>query len=229
MSRIKELAASERPRERLAAGGAASLRTAELLAILLRTGLQGKSAIAIGDELLARYDGLERLARADVRELSSIKGIGPAKAVQLKAAFELGARLARATVESQPVASPQDVERLLGAEMRLLGQESLRVILLNTRLRLIAVKELSRGSTNETVSHPRDVMEAAVLHRAYGFILAHNHPSGDPAPSSADHEFTIRLRDAARIMKVQFIDHVILGSPAPGRAASYSFKESGYL
>lgn len=229
MPRIKELPANDRPRERLWERGASGLRTAELLAILLRTGTAGRSAVEIADDLLAKFQSLDRLARAEVRQIAKVKGVGPAKAVQIKAAFELGTRWARDRTESLPMDRPEQVEAFLGDELRLLDYESLRVLILDARLKLREVKEISRGSLNETTAHPRDVMEAVVLGRGYGFVLVHNHPSGDPAPSAADQAFTLRLREAAQLLQVQFVDHVIIGRAGATRPGFYSFAQAGYL
>jgi DNA repair protein RadC len=219
----------ERPRERLWEQGPESLRTAELVAILLRTGMAGRSAIVIADELLTTFQSLDRLARADAREISKIKGIGRTKAIQIKAAFELGTRWARDRAGGQPMEGPIHVEAFLGEEMRKLDYESLRVLALDARLQLKEIKEISRGTVNETTAHPRDVIEVAVRNRAYGFILVHNHPSGDPSPSHADMEFTSRLKQAAQLMQIQFHDHIILGKATASRPGYYSFREKGYI
>lgn len=199
------------------------------MAILLRTGTAGRSAVEIADELIGRFQSLDGLARADVRDLARVKGIGRTKAVQIKAAFELGTRWARDRAEALPMDSPELVEAFWGEEMRLLDYESLRVIVLDTRCRLKGSKEVSRGTVNETTAHPRDVLEPVVLVRGYGFILVHNHPSGDPSPSQADHRFTLQVREAARLLQVKFLDHIILGKPTDTRPGYYSFRLAGYL
>jgi DNA repair protein RadC len=219
----------ERPRERLLSKGAGALSVPELIAIILRVGVPGKSAVGLGEELLNRAGGLDGLCRLSIQDITSIKGLGPSKAAQMKAAFELGARLAGERVKAFPVETPQQVMGLLGDEMRHLDVESLRVVAVNTRLHVKVVEEISRGTINETVAHPRDVVRVGIMHRAYGFLLVHNHPSGDPRPSSADLDFTLQVRDAARLMQIEFLDHVILGAPGDGREAYYSFKEAGYL
>lgn len=229
MNRIKDMRADDRPRERLERSGAAALTVPELIAILLGTGLVGKSAIALGQELVHRASSLDALCRMSVRDISAVKGIGPAKATKLKAAFELASRLASEQARAIPLETPAQVAALLSDELRSLTCESLRVIAVNTKLHLKAIEEVSRGTINETVAHPRDVIRVALIHQAYGFILVHNHPSGDPAPSSADLDFTMRIRDAARLMQIEFLDHVILGVPRPGHSGHYSFKEAGYL
>ena len=229
MPQIKEMPDAERPRERLWKQGAGSLRTSELLAILLRTGMKGRSALVIAEELLQKYSSLTLLCRADAAELARIKGVGPVKAVQLKAAFELAVRLARCGASEQAVESPLDVQQLLGEELRQLPHETMRVLALNARLKLLAMEEVSSGTVNETVAHPRDVIRVGVLRQAYGIMVVHNHPSGDPSPSNADLDFTVRLREAARLMQIELIDHIIIGIAGPRQPGYYSFKEAGYL
>jgi len=219
----------ERPRERLLSHGASALKTSELIAILLRTGRQGASALQIGEEVLARLGGLEGLGRATVADLARIKGIGPAKAIQLVAAFGLGARLSRTQAEARVVESPADVLALLGDEMRLLSQESIRMILLNKKHHLIRIEEISRGLVDESLFHPREGLRAAVAHNAAALIMVHNHPSGDPKPSPADRQVTQAFAEAAKLMEIPLLDHIILGSESAGRPAYFSFKEHNLL
>ncbi len=227
--KIQELPADERPRERLASHGASALSDSELIAILLRTGCVGANAVDVARNLLKEFGDLAGLARATVAELARIKGVGPAKAVQLAAAFGLGSRLAREGATRQTVESPAQVWDLLGTEMRALQTESLRVILLDSKLKLLRVVEAFRGSINECLAHPREIFRPAVLHSAYALLVVHNHPSGDPAPSSADHRLTIRLREASELMQIKLIDHIILGSADEGRQPWFSFREAGIL
>ncbi|MDE1169836.1 MAG: DNA repair protein RadC [Verrucomicrobium sp.] len=222
--RIREMPDEERPRERLLKHGAAALKTSELIAILLRTGREGASALQIGEEILHRFGGLESLGRASVADLSKIKGVGPAKALQLVAAFGLGARFSQTEAAAQPIETPQQVQALLGDEMRLLPHESIRVILLNAKRRLIAVEEISRGLLDESLFHPREGLRAAVARNAHSLIMAHNHPSGDPRPSVADRQVTRIFAEAAALMQIPLLDHVILGA-----ASYFSFKEHGLL
>jgi DNA repair protein RadC len=227
--RIQELPEDERPREKLAALGAAALADSELIAILLRTGMKGYSAIDIARRLLVRFENLAGLARASVRDIATVKGVGPTKAVQLAAAFGLAGRLARETLARTPMNRPELIYDLLGAEMRQLGQEKVKVVLLDTRLCLQRVDDISLGTLAECIAHPRDIFRSVIEHNAYGFILVHNHPSGDPSPSDSDRRLTIRLAEASRILQVNFCDHVILGAPAAGRSPYFSFKESGVI
>lgn len=227
--RIQELPEDERPREKLEKHGADALSDSELIAILLRVGMKGISAIDLGRDLIRRFGSLGDLARASVAELKKVKGLGLAKAVQLAAAFGLAGRLAREALVRTPMNRPELIYELLGAELRQLEKESLRVVLLDTRLHLICVEEISLGSLAECIAHPREIFRAAILRNAHGFILVHNHPSGDPTPSDADRRLTIRLAESARLLQINFCDHVILGIPSPGRSPYFSFRESGII
>lgn len=226
--RILELPAGERPRERLAKLGAGALSEAELIAILLRTGTRGANAIDVARQLLSKFQTLGALARCSVREIASVKGIGPTKAIQLAAAFGLGQRLARETASRLKIDNPEIVRELLGAEMRALQRESLRVLLLDTKYHLLRVEEISLGSLNESIAHPREIFKPALIYSAFAVIVVHNHPSGDPTPSQADHQLTRRLAEAAKLLQVSLLDHIVLGAPqADGKPDYFSFKEAG--
>ena len=227
--RIHELPAEDRPREKLATRGAAALSDSELIAILLRTGLPGANAVDVARQLLAEFQSLSGLARCTVAELSRIKGVGPAKAVQLAAAFGLAARLARESLHRQPLDTPTAIYDLLGAELRSLHRESLRVVLLDTKNNLLRVEEISLGSVNESIAHPREIFRPAIIYSAFAIILVHNHPSGDPAPSDADRRLTVRLAEAARLLQIHLHDHVIIGTAGNGRQPWFSFREMGLL
>ena len=227
--KIREMPQEERPREKLAAHGAAALTDPELIAILLRTGVVGANAVEVGRELLKSYGSLAGLSRCTVDELAKIRGVGFAKAVQLVAAFGLGQRLARETLSKQKIDSPELANELVGAEMRRLHKESLRVILLDTRYHLLRIEEVSIGSVNESIAHPRDVFRPAVVSSAYAVIVVHNHPSGDPSPSQTDHSLTRRLAEAAELLQIKLLDHIIIGAPSEQGAGYFSFKEAGVL
>ena len=227
--KIREMPREERPREKLAAHGASALTSPELIAILLRTGRRGANAVEVARQLLEKYGSLTGLTRCTVDELRKVKGIGPAKAVQLVAAFGLGQRLARETLVKQKIDSPELVNELVGLEMRRLRKESLRVILLDTRYHLIRVEEVSIGSVNESIAHPRDVFRPALVASAYAVIVVHNHPSGDASPSQTDHSLTRRLAEAAELLQIKLLDHIIIGAPADGNPGYFSFKEAGVL
>ena len=229
-ARIREIPETDRPREKLTARGAGSLSDAELIAIFLRTGTRDRNAIDVAHDVLAARGGLHALARATVRELmNSAKGIGPAKAAELAAVFEVGKRLARGPGPRPKLDTPQSVHDLLGPEFAGLDRERLYVLLLNTRLRLVWMEIVSIGSLNESVAHPREILRPALIHSAYGFVIAHNHPSGDPSPSEADKRLTRRLHEAADILQLRFVDHIIIGAPDDGRPPYFSFKENSLL
>jgi DNA repair protein RadC len=227
--KIREMPTEDRPREKLAARGAGALSDAELIAILLRTGVPGANAVEVARLLIEQYKSLGALSRCTVNEIAKIKGIGFAKATQLVAAFGLGQRLARETLSRTKIDTPELVYELLGPEMRALHKESLRVILLDTRYHLLRIEEVSLGSLNESIAHPRDVFRPALIFSAYAVVVAHNHPSGDPSPSQADHSLTRRLREAAELLQIKLLDHIIVGAPAEGQLPYFSFKEMGVL
>ncbi|MEO6848241.1 MAG: DNA repair protein RadC [Chthoniobacterales bacterium] len=228
--RIREIPHHDRPRERLLDSGAASLSDSELLAIFIRTGVNGRNAIEVGSDLLRKHESLAGLSRCTARELmTDIKGIGLAKAAELCAAFELGKRLARERPRRESMDTPEAIYDLVAPELQALHHESLRILLLDTRLNLIRFEEISRGSLNESIAHPREILRPALIYSAYGIVLVHNHPSGDPAPSEADRRLTVRLREAAELLQIRFLDHLIIGSPETGRLPYFSFKEGGLL
>jgi len=229
--RIKDLPNSERPRERLAEHGPETLRNADLIAILLRTGLQGRSAIQVAEELVSRFGSLGRLAVASVTELCETKGIGRDKAVTLKAAFTLAQRMARELHGKSPMMDePEKVADLLREEMRDYEVEQFHILLLNTRRRLIRKEMVSKGTLDSTVVHPRDVFKAAIAANASAVILVHNHPSGDPQPSEADVRITRDLIRAGQLLKIDVLDHVIMGRRAEDREQDFvSLRELGYF
>ena len=227
--KIKELPEQDRPREKLAKLGATALSDSELIAILLRTGMVGANAIDVARQLLAKYQSLGGLARCTVPELAEIKGVGPAKAVQLAAAFGLATRLAHETLRKQKLDNPELIHALLGAEMRALSRESLRVVLLDTQLQHLRTEEVSNGSLNESIAHPREIFRPALIYAAFAVVIVHNHPSGDPAPSDADRRLTVRLAEVARLLQIQLFDHVIIGTADNGRRPYFSFREAGLL
>jgi DNA repair protein RadC len=227
--KIREMPEDERPREKLAAYGATALSDPELIAILLCVGRRGTNAVEVGRELLKQYGSLGGLSRCTLDELKKIPGVKLAKAVQLAAAFDLGRRIARETLAKQKIDSPEIVNELLGPEMRRLTKESLRVILLDTRYRLKRIEEVSKGSLNESIAHPRDVFHPAVASSAFAVIVVHNHPSGDASPSQTDHSLTRRLAEAAELLQIKLLDHIIIGAPAEGSPGYFSFKEAGVL
>ncbi|MEK7681784.1 MAG: DNA repair protein RadC [Chloroflexota bacterium] len=209
--RIRDLPASERPRERLRDAGPNALSVAELLAILLRTGTPSESALALGSRLLAQFGGLAGLARASLREMCATHGVGEAKAAQLMAGFELGKRLLALHPEERAVVrSPADAANLLQAEMGLLAQEHLRVLLLNTKNRVLGVSEVYKGNVNSSMVRPGEVFRDAVRENCPAIIVAHNHPSGDPTPSQEDVQMTRRLVEAGKLLDIEVLDHLVI-------------------
>ncbi len=229
--RIHDMAAADRPRERLVERGAKSLGTGELLAILLRTGLQGASAVEIGNQLVRRFDSLEALARAPLEELVKVKGIGRDKAVTLKAAFELAIRLSEEKRRESPVLdTPETLAALLRDEFSTKDIEHFVVVLLNTRRRLIRVEEVGRGLLNQVLVHAREVFRPAIAANAHSIVLAHNHPGGDPLPSESDIKMTRDLIRAGHLLKIEVLDHLILGRRSETRERDYcSLRELGHF
>jgi DNA repair protein RadC len=229
-STMHELPPAERPRERLLNQGANSLKTSELIAILLRTGTSERPVLDLAEFLLAHFGSLEALSRAPVGELMRVKGVGQAKAIELKAAFALAARLARSEAESRAIETAADIAQLLGEEMRLLDHESVRVVCLNAKHMVLAVEEITRGILNESLFHPREAFRPALARQAHAVILVHNHPSGNPQPSDADLRVTRQMKDAGQILQIELLDHVVLGAPSAKNEKGYfSFKDAGLL
>jgi DNA repair protein RadC len=228
---IRDMPEQERPRERLAEKGADALRNAELIAILLRTGTKGVSAVQIAEELLRRFSTLDRLARASLEELRQVKGVGRDKAIALKSAFTLAQRMAKELHGEAPLLdTPERVADLLREENRLLEAETLQALLLNTRRRLIRVDRISDGTLDTLLVHPREVFRSAIAANAAAIVLVHNHPSGDPTPSEADIKATRDLIRAGQLLKIEVLDHVILGRANANRPKDYaSLRELGYF
>jgi len=229
--RIKDLPDGDRPRERLAKLGVDALRDAELVAILLRTGLPGRSVVQVADELVSKFGRLNQLASASVGDLCSVKGIGKDKAVTLKAAFTLAQRMARELHGESPLMDePEKVAGLLREEMRDYEVEHFEILLLNTRRRLIRKELVSKGTLDATVVHPRDVFKSAIAANASAVVLVHNHPSGDPQPSESDVRITRDLIRAGQLLKIDVLDHVIIGRRTASRERDYvSLRELGYF
>ena len=229
--RIKDLPQSDRPRERLVEHGAESLKNSELIAILLRTGLKGASAIQVAEHLLKKFESLDNLARASLADLRQIKGIGRDKAIALKSAFTLATRMARELQRESPVLdTPERIASLLREENRMYEVENFQVVLLNTRRRLIRVERISQGTLDTILVHPREVFRAAISASAAAVVLAHNHPSGDPTPSEGDIKVTRDLIRGGQLLKIEVLDHIILGKATLERPRDYtSLRELGYF
>ena len=209
---IKDLPVGERPRERLQHYGAGALSTAELIAILLRSGVAGESVLRLAERLLVRYGGLTGLAQASFAELCQEKGIGPAKVTQIKAALELGRRLLVASPQERPqVRSPADAANLLMMEMSLLAQEQMRVILLDSKNRVLATPTVYQGSLNTSLIRVAELFREAVRENCAAIIVVHNHPSGDPTPSPEDVRVTEQIAAAGKLLDIEVLDHLIIG------------------
>ncbi|HHS13201.1 MAG TPA: DNA repair protein RadC [bacterium] len=221
---VKAWPVQERPRERLNRYGPGAMSDAELLVLLLGAGGGGVSVLEVVRKLMVRHGSPARLAGLGMAELSRIRGIGPAGAARMVAAFELGRRAAVAAERRQRIRLPADVFRLLGPKYRDLSQERFGAVLLDSGNNLIQDVALTLGTLNASLVHPREVFKAAVDYRAAGIILIHNHPSGDPAPSAEDQRVTRQLMDASRIMGIPVLDHVILAGNT-----YYSFAENGLV
>lgn len=221
--KILDLAEENRPRERLQRVGAQAVSTAELLAIIMRTGVGGENVLRLAERLLASFGDLSGIARASIVELQKVKGIGPAKAVEIKAALEVGRRLmATAPQERIRITSPADAANLLMSEMSLLEQEHLRAILLDTRNKVLNTPTIYIGSLNTSVIRIGEIFRAAIKENAAALIVAHNHPSGDPSPSPEDVNVTRQLNQAGKLLDIDVLDHIIIG-----RQQYVSLKERG--
>jgi DNA repair protein RadC len=210
--RITDLAKEDRPRERLEAAGPAALSNAELLAILLRTGIGGKNVVHLAEQILSEHGGLTGLMRLSLDDLKSTPGIGLAKAAQLKAAMELGRRLAAAAPHERPrINSPGDAANLLMLDMGYLDQEHLKVILLDTRNQVLKITDVYKGSLDTSLVRVGELFREAIRANAAAIILAHNHPSGDPSPSPEDLVLTRMVVEAGKLLSISVLDHLVIG------------------
>jgi DNA repair protein RadC len=226
LHRITDLGPADRPRERLRDQGAQVLHNAELLAILLRTGVAGLNSVQLAQELLMKFHGLAGLHDANYAELVASRGIGDAKAAQIKAAIELGRRLAAWKPEQRPsIQSPEHAAELLMYEMSALDQEHLKVLLLDTRNQLLRVVEVYHGSLNTSLIRISEVFRDAVRDNAAAIIVVHNHPSGDPSPSPEDIAVTRAIVEAGKLLDIEVLDHLIIGH---GRFVSLKAKGLGF-
>ena len=224
--RIMDLAESERPRERLEHLGAQSLSNAELIAILLRVGVPGENAVQVGQRLLQNFGGISGLHRASFEEVCAQHGLAKAKTAQIKAAIELGRRMTLVSPEDQPsINSPADAANLVQYEMGVLEQEELRVIVLNTRNRVLKIETIYRGSLNSSQVRVGELFKAAIRINAAAIIVVHNHPSGDPTPSPDDVAITRAMTEAGQLLDVQVLDHLVIGQ---GRFISLKERGLGF-
>ena len=209
---MRDVVLSDRPRERLLQVGERAVSTSELLAIILRTGVGGENVVRLSERLLAQFSGLTGLAKASVSELQVVKGIGPVKAVEIKAALEIGRRLIASAPEQRPrVTCPADAANLLMTEMTLLDQEHLRLVLLDTRNHVLATPTVYIGSLNTSVLRVGELFRFALRENAAAMIVAHNHPSGDPSPSPEDIQVTRQIVKGGQLLDIDVLDHVVIG------------------
>lgn len=222
---IKDMPEAERPRERLAKYGAEVLSNSELLAIILRTGTSQDSALSLACRILKNDGGIRFLYESSFEELKGIRGIGEAKASQIKAALELGRRLKTYKDSgSIYIKTPYDAAELVMEDMRFLKKECLKLMMLNTKNMVVSIKEISVGSLNSSIVHPREIFVEAIKASCASIIICHNHPSGDPSPSQEDINVTRRVYEAGKIVGIDLIDHIVIGD-----GKFISLKEKGIL
>ncbi|WP_174520320.1 RadC family protein [Neobacillus fumarioli] len=222
---IRDFPLDERPRERFIHHGPQSLSNHELIAILLRTGTKDESVLQLANRLLSHFEGLRQLKNATLEEITEIKGIGSAKAIQILAAVEIGRRIANSTFNDRYVIrSPEDGAKYVMNDMRFLPQEHFVCLYLNTKNQVIHKQAVFIGSLNASIVHPREVYREALKRSAASIIAVHNHPSGDPTPSREDIEVTKRLAECGKIIGIDLLDHLIIGDNK-----FVSLKEKGYF
>jgi DNA repair protein RadC len=222
---IRDFPQDERPRERFIQHGPSSLSNNELIALLLRTGTKDESVLQLSNRLLTQFEGLRLLKSATLEEITEIKGIGMAKAIQLLAAVELGRRVANLSYNDRfVIRSPEDGAKYVMNDMRFLSQEHFVCLYLNTKNQVLHKQTIFIGSLNASIVHPREVYKEAIRRSAASIICIHNHPSGDPAPSREDIEVTKRLAESGKIIGIDLLDHLIIGENK-----FVSLKEKGYL
>jgi DNA repair protein RadC len=222
---VRDLPRQERPRERLQKFGPEALSAQELLALVIGRGIPKKSVMNIAQELLTRFGNVKAISRATIEELSQIKGIGLAKAAQIKACFELGRREdLEPELKNFDIKDPEAVVKAIRASIKDKAKEHFKLILLNPRNKIIGISIISIGTLNASLVHPREVFKDAITHSAASVVLAHNHPSGDPEPSEDDITITKRLIEAGKILGIAVTDHVIIS-----KSGFFSFKEKNLI
>ena len=222
---VRDLPRQERPRERLQKFGPEALSAQELLALIIGRGIPKKSVMSIAQELLVRFGNVRAISQATIEELSQIKGIGLAKAAQIKACFELGKREElEPELKNFNIKDPESVVKAIRASIKDKAKEHFKLILLNPRNKIIGISTISIGTLNASLVHPREVFKDAIMHTAASVVLAHNHPSGDPEPSEDDLTITKRLIEAGKILGIEVLDHIVIG-----KERFKSFKEEGLI
>lgn len=224
--KILDMPEGERPKEKLLRYGAESLSNPELLAIILRTGTKGKNVLNLSQKIITELDGLNGILNASMKEMTKIKGVKEAKASQILAIAELFKRFNtyKSFNKIKRINSPKDVANMLYGEMGTDNQEVLKLITLNTKNEVVKIKDIFKGSLNSSLVHPREIFNEAIKNSAASIIICHNHPSGDPTPSSEDINFTTRINESGKIIGINLIDHIIIG-----RNNYVSLKEKGIL
>ncbi len=229
-SLIREIPEHDRPRERLDRLGADSLTDAELLAILIRTGRKGVSAVQLAESLIRQFGSLEGVARKSISEIAAVSGMGRTKAVTLKAAFAIHERVQRKDLTDRPLKTPRDIYERMAEQVRFLDVEVLYGLALDSKLKLIRSYVITRGLLNQTLVHPREVFREAIASSAAHLVLVHNHPSGDPRPSMDDIRATKDLVRAGEVLGIELIDHVVVGKPSAAYPTGFvSLKEMGVM
>ncbi|MGA2669767.1 MAG: DNA repair protein RadC [Ignavibacteria bacterium] len=228
---VHDLPQSERPRERLKENGAGSLASHELLAIILGSGSQGESVVVMAQKLLAHFGSLKAVFEASLEDLQKIKGLGPAKASQLLACFEIARRVNKKITEDEkenlqlrPVTSPGDIVELIKSKIINYSREQFLVVSFDTRNRILGTDSISTGTLTASLVHPRETFESAIRKHAASIIISHNHPSGDTEPSEEDMKITKRLSEAGKVMGIEVLDHIIVT-----KNGYFSFKEKGMI
>ena len=221
---INDLPKSERPRERLKKYGADALSTQELLALILKTGVKGESVMVTATRLLSKFGNIKRISEASLEELMEVPGIGLAKASQIKAAFELARRKDETSEKKVTIKSSSDVEKVVKSQLKGKKKEYFLVLSLDSRNNLINMSNVSVGTLNASLVHPREVFKEAIQSLAASIILVHNHPSGEAEPSEGDLQITKRLVEAGKIMSIEILDHIIIAGDN-----AFSFKSKGLI
>lgn len=222
---VRDLPKQERPRERLHRFGPEALSAQELVALMIGRGVPYRSVMSIAQELLSRFGSVRGISQATIEELADIKGIGAARAAQLKACFELGKRQELETeLEEMDVGNPRDIAKAIGLSLKDKVKEHFKLVMLNSRHKVIGLSNISTGTLTASLVHPREVFKEAIVHNAASVILVHNHPSGDPEPSADDLSVTRRLAEAGKILGIEVVDHVIIA-----KTTYFSFREKGLI